>query len=413
MPVEPWGGYPPELNAGRYMGTGPEGWLANATTWLSFAAMVEEAAAIWLAEAATMEANWQGTAPASMMAAVGQLTEWFAEAFAVAIANAGACTAVAVAYGAGMDSMIPQLAVNANRAAELIAEATNFLEINRPTITTLQMQYAEFWGQNAATMLTYDQAVTTATIPKPLRPPPMLTSLASAVNQVADAAAKSATQAAMGAATNSAMQSTQGATQGASTAAEAPSSMGGMMGQVGQFASMPTQALGQLGSVGQLASPAQGLMEPLTSLLGNMSGNVSGADGAAIGGGSESVFDGVPVSGGGGADIGGGGVGPVGIGGGLGGSMMSPGAYMGASGPAVRSQPVFNGVAAQQSELVVEPGIGGAPGGGGGLYGGGTAPAAAHAPAVASAKRARDSIPAIPIQATLPAESKESEELFA
>ncbi|WP_208102309.1 PPE domain-containing protein, partial [Mycolicibacterium sp. CBMA 213] len=386
-------------------------------TWLSFAAMVEEAAAIWVAEAATMEANWQGTAPASMMAAVGQLTEWFAEALTVAIANAGACTAVAVAYGAGMDAMIPQLAVNANRASELIAEATNFLEINRPTISILQTQYAEFWGQNAATMLTYDQAVTTATIPKPLRPPPMLTSLPSAVNQIADAAAKSATQAAVGAATNSAMQSTQGATQGTSAAAEAPSSMtssmGGMMGQVGQFASMPTQALGQLGSVGQLASPAQSLMGPLTGLLGNMSGNVSGADGAGVGTTGPAVFDGAAVSGGGGADIGGGGVGPVGFGGGLGGSMMSPGAYMGASGPAVRSQPVFNGVAAQQSELAVEPGIGGAPGGGGGLYGGGTAPAAAHAPAAASAKRARGSIPAIPIQATLTAESKESEELFA
>ncbi|GAB5001450.1 MULTISPECIES: PPE domain-containing protein [Mycobacterium] len=415
MAVEPWTAYIPEINAGRFeTGTGPESWMTSATMWLGFGAMVVEAMGIFTSQLAVMGVNWQGAAPTAMGAAAMEFMEWLGEMEVAAIANAAACEAVATAYAAGQGSMIPLAAVNANRASELIAEMTNFLGINSGLILFLNGQYGDFWAQNGATMMTYDEAVTTATIPKPVRPPPPLASLAAAGAQLADAAAQAAAKAGVGAASQSAMQglsqSVAESGQGAATGAEGPGqSMSSLLGSAGQLFSAPGQLLGQGASAaGQLGSPAQQLMSPFTSLISNMGGNLNASDAAAfgIGGPSTAAFGGTAVSGGSDAA----GVGPVGFGGGLGGAMMASGAYMGSSGPPPRSQPVFSGVSTKQSELAVAPAGAGS---GGGLYGGGGMAPAAHAAGESSGTRKSSGIMAVQTKASLsgPSES-EADELF-
>lgn len=414
----------PEINAGRFeAGTGPATWMASATMWMGFGAMVVDAMAVFTAQLATMGVNWQGSAPTAMAASASAFMGWLGECEAVCIANAGACTAVATAYAAGQTSMIPTPAVNANRASEMIAEATNFLGVNSGTILALNAEYAQFWGQNGATMMTYDEAVTTATTPKPISPPPPLASLAAATMHLGEEFAKAAGKDAIGAASQGAMQglnqSVSATQSGAQAATQAPnamsSQMSSMMGSAGQFMSMPGQMFGQVGQLGgQLTQPLQSLMSPFQSLISNMGGNLNGGDASAFGmsgPGTESGFDGTAMSGGG---IGGGGFAPIGMGGGLGGGLggsMAHGAYMGASGPAPRSQQVFTGVSGKESELSVAPG---ASTNGGGLYGGGgMAPHAAAAGQQAGSGRKGDSIMALqPVKATLSPEEREAEALF-
>lgn len=414
MAVEPWTAYIPEINAGRFeVGTGPESWMTSSTMWLGFATMVAEAMGIFAAQCAEMGVNWQGSAPTAMGAAAMEFMEWLGEMEVAAIANASACAAVATAYAAGQGSMIPLAAVNANRVAELTAEMTNFMGINSGLILFLNGQYGDFWGQNGATMMTYDEAVTTATLPKPVRPPPPLASLAGASSQLADAAAQAAAKAGIGAASQDAMsglgQSVGEVGQGGSSAGAQGSSL---MGSMGQFVSMPGQLAGQAGSMaGQLGSPAQTLLSPFTSLLSNMGGNMNATDAAAFGGmtgpSAAAAFDG-------GSAVSSGGTGMGGFGGGLGGAMTPVGNYMGASGPAPRSVRVFSGVATQESELApVAPA--GAAGSGGGLYGGGGMTPAAHASSEGSAgtRKSGGTIQAVQAKATLPSpEEKEAEELF-
>lgn len=413
MPVEPWTAYIPEINAGRFeVGTGPESWMTSSTMWLGFATMVGEAMGIFTAQCAEMGVNWQGSAPTAMGAAAMAFMEWLGEMEVAAIANASACAAVASAYAAGQLSMIPTLAVNANRASELTAEMTNFLGVNSGLILALNGQYGDFWAQNGATMLTYDEAVTTATLPKPVRTPPPLASLAGASSQLADAAAQAAAKAGIGTASQEAMsglgQSVGEVGQGG---ASAGSQGGSLMNSASSFLSMPGQFAGQAGSmVGQLGSPAQSLLSPFTSLLSNMGGNVNATDAAAFGGmtgpSAAGAFDGSAVSSGG--------TGMGGFGGGLGGAMTPVGNYMGASGPAPRSVRVFSGVATQESELAPAAPAGAA-GSGGGLYGGGGMTPAAHGSSGGSSgtRKSGGTIQAVQTSAMLPSpQEKEAEELF-
>ncbi|MCV7256848.1 PPE family protein [Mycobacterium hackensackense] len=366
--TEPWGGYIPEVNAGRQeTGAGPATWLASATMWTDFAALVGEAMAVMTAELAALGINWQGLAPTAMGAAVVPFMTWLATMEANAAANALSCLAVAEAFAIATGTMIPTPVVNMNRISEAIAEATNFLGVNSGIILALNTQYGEFWGNNGGTMTTYDAAVQAATVPKPVTPPPPLANAAGALGQVGESAARSAAESAIGNGTDAAMQAAgqtgQGATQAGSTASEIPQSM---MSSVGQFASAPGQLL-QAANPSTLTQPLQSLMEPLQSLLGNMGGSTTDAAGFGMGPGAPSPFTGIAASAGAGAggDAGGAGAGGGFVGGGLGGGMLGQ-TYMGASGGPVKSQQVFSGVSARPTiETVGSMGPSGSGGGGG------------------------------------------------
>jgi PPE-repeat protein len=355
----------PEINAGRQeAGAGPSTWLAAGAMWTEFSALVSAAAAAMTAELAALGVNWQGLAPTAMAGAVGPFMAWLMEMEATAAANALSCFTVAEAYAVSMGTMIPLPVVTQNRITEAIAEATNFLGVNTGLIGALNAQYGDFWGNNGAVMVSYDEAVQAATIPKPALPPPPLASAATGAEQIGEASANAAAQAALGQSTDAASNAMGDTVNAASSSTGDASSMSNVLGSL---VSAPEQAVSQFSSVGNsLSSPLNSLTSPLESLLSTMGGSTSDASGFGMGTGTLAGFNSTGVGdGGGGAGIGGGGV-PVG--GGLGGSMLNP-TYAGASGSPVKSQQVFNGVTARptMAETIASagPGSGGVGGGGG------------------------------------------------
>lgn len=366
MATEPWAGYPPELNAGRIeTGVGEPTWVASAGMWTTFASLVGEAMAAWAAEVAAIAANWQGSAPIQLTAVTAPFMAWLMEMEAVAAANALACYGVSEAFAIVNGSLIPTPAVNANRISEMIAEATNFFNINSGLILFLNQQYGQYWTQNAGAMLSYDEAVQIATLPKPSTPPPPLSDSAQALQAAADAG-----QLATSSVTDPMLSALQQGGQGSSSAAQAPTELiQSMAGSAPQLLQAPMQALQGGGG----SNPLSNLMSPFESLLTSFGGNTDSPEALTGGGPWSSTF---APPGGALADVTGGGAsssmstggGSGALGGGLGGSMLSQGPYS-ASGSLVKSQQVFSGVPTgnTRSDLAVSssPAPAVAPGGAG------------------------------------------------
>lgn len=411
-PTEPWASYLPEFNAIRQeLGPGVATWLASGAMWNSLSAMVAEAMAAFGAEVATLGLNWQGLASTKLTGAVPAYMAWLGSMEAISAANALACYGVAEAYAIARGTMIPSGLIAQNRIEELTAEATNFMGINTGLIALLNGQYAGYWTDNAATMLTYDEAVQLATLPKPSAPPPPLANAMSAAAELAQTAASSATQQA----TQVATQATQGVEQPAASTTEAvpaaAQSSGEMMSTLlssgGQLLSAPTQGLSQL--TGSGGSPLQSMLSPFQSLLTSFGGSAqdpaafltgpassafpaslagefgAAGDMAGLGAGGAMPLSGFGGGGAGAALTGGGGIGGGGIGGGGGipaGSMLAS-SYNGGLNPMVKSQDVFTGVPARG----VVPAATLTPGGA--MPGGGMAPMM-HSPAGTQSGSRRD-----------------------
>lgn len=350
-------------------GVGTATWASSAAMWTTFAGLVTEAMAVMAAELGTITANWHGVAPAKLSAAMAPFLGWLGQMNAVAAANALSCLGVAEAFAVANGGLIPVPAVNANRVSEMIAEATNFFNINGGLILFLNQQYGQYWAQNATTMLTYDQAVQLATIPKPSTPPPPLADAAGATDMVAEAASlasSSVTDPIL-----SGMQQAGQAPQSAATAGQAPADMAqSMMGMAPQLLSAPTEALGKLGGQGGGSPlPFESLLSPFQSLFSDLGGSTTNSEAFGGAGPLSTAFvnpagpagmNGTPVTAGGGGAA---------LGGGLGGSMLGPhGAYgSNAMNPGVKSQQVFSGVPTSRSEPAVLVGNGPIGGAGGGM----------------------------------------------
>ncbi|SIH22029.1 PPE-repeat containing protein [Mycobacteroides abscessus subsp. abscessus] len=389
--TEPFGGFPPEVNAGRYIaGTGPASWVAAGQMWVAYAGIAEAFMAAFAAELANLGINWQGTAPVAAAGKAAAMMSYLVGMTVTAITNAMSCFAVATAYGAGLGTMVPLPEVELNRLNELIAEMTNFLGINSGLIAALNADYARMWGENGQTYMTYDAAVTAATSPKPVLPPPFMSSAAEGAELVAQAAAKGAANQAIGQASDAASQSLSQSTDMASQANPA-SAMQSMMGPMSSVMGAPSQAMSSLGqgpqAIGQLAQPLSSLMS------GGMGGKNTDASAFGLTGPPSSTFNGVPLSSaaGGGVSAGGG---ATGLGGGLGGTMLSQGAYPGGGTSQPRSQQVFSGVAAKPGlETVSTAGpVGGGMGGGGGM-----APVG-HGAGTSGSKRSEQHVQAVELE---------------
>jgi PPE-repeat protein len=356
--TEPWGGYIPEINAGRYeTGTGPETWLSAAVSWDMYASMVAEATLLLFAQMAAVSMNWTGVATTARDAAMQPFVGWLADMEAMALANSMSSYGVATAFAAGNGTMIPLPAVNANRISEAIAEATNFMGVNEPIIAYLNAQYAEFWGENASTMSVYDAAIQAATTLRPVSSPPPLASLAAAG---ADDAANMAQSAANAGAQSGIQGATEAVSQSAGDAAgsgDAMSAMQSVMGPAQSLMSAP-QSLMQVPQ--QVMQQGQSLMSPLQSMLGNLGGGSSAGPESALYGGL-----GMPLSGmsGGAGSFGGGGSGLVSsLGGGLGGPKV---AYGGGAQLTASDKALFSGINQKAAAMSAALGPSGASGGGG------------------------------------------------
>ncbi|WP_079621148.1 PPE domain-containing protein [Mycobacteroides abscessus] len=360
-------GYIPEINAGRFTGAGAETWIACAEVGVAFAGLVAQAMASMIEQAAELGLNWQGLAPTALEARLAAFFGWLAEMEAIALLNAAACLAVAEAYALGDTSMAPLIEVNQNRIDELIAEMTNFFGINSGLIAFLNGDYARMHIQNGGVMVTYDTAVTTATIPKPSTPPPPLASAAASAAGVAESTARATAGEATGAATQSMTQGLEKSVEGLSSGPQSGAT--NALSQFSQVGSQAGQAASGMLKPDGLTKPLESLAGPLQQIFGQLGGQTSDT-GALFAGPDSGAFSGInaaAVSSGGGAGgySGGGG----GLGGGLGGSLTG-GAYPSSGGP-VKSQNVFNGVSTKPTGITTSGASGVAGGGGYMPHGGG------------------------------------------
>ena len=326
MATEAWSGYPPEVNSGRWeAGTGPASWEAAAAVWTDFAGLVLAAAQGLMSEIAMLTGvTITGMTSVSMMASSIPFFAWLAAMEAHALMQAMACQIVATAWATATTGIIPLPVVNQNRITEANAEATNFFGVNTPLIGELNREYGQFWTQDGSSMMTYDEAVMTATMPKMAPPPPPLANLAGGAGKVAETAAQTAADSAQTAAQMA--QQSQGLADAMGQQGSASGDqMGSMMGMMQQPMQMASQMGSQMGGQFQsLTQPLQPMMQSLQSLMGQFSNGPQfgqGLDGAfapsSLGMGS----GGLPLSGGG-AGMGGGGGGLGMGGGGMGGGPM-------------------------------------------------------------------------------------------
>lgn len=334
MPVEPWGAYPPEMNAARYNGPGSGAWMGASAAWAGMAANAAAALGTFFAQKADLATQVFGVSSAAQLAAAGGYGGWLGAMQGLADGQAVALDSAAAAYDMGMSTMVPEEAVLANRAAYAAAVASSILGPADPKAVALQVQYAQMHAENAATMMGYDTAATTATTYKFYPPPPpLVTSIPGETS--AETAAQTA-------------QEVASKNGGASKPTDMITKMLPMAVQsAAQGAQMPLQFVQTMSQqLNQAFQPVQQVMSQLVSPLGGALGNGLGTGSTGLGS--------TPTTGRGGAPLRGGL--PLGEGtgamGGLGSRLAAGGAGAGGlneelgkpTSTAVRTGPSFTGI---------------------------------------------------------------------
>lgn len=332
MPVEPWGAYPPEMNAARYNGSGPGAWVAASGAWTAMGVTVAAALGAFFAQKADLAEQVFGVSSAAQLAAAGGYGGWLAGMQALADVQAASLDGAATAYVTGKTTMVPEEAVLANRMAYAAAVSSSILGPADPTAVALAVQYGQMHAENAATMMAYDTAATTATMFKPSPPPPLLVT-----SMPGETSAETAAQ------TAQKLFSKNGT---AGKPAEMMNKILPMMLQaVPQAAQMPARFAQMMSDqLGQVFQPVQQIMGQMMSPLAGALGNGLGTGSAGLGSTAMQARGGMPLRGG--LPLGSG----TGAMGGLG-SRLSTGGAGGIAGElikptstAVRSGPSFAGI---------------------------------------------------------------------
>ncbi|WP_336794343.1 PPE domain-containing protein [Gordonia malaquae] len=199
MGVEPWGLYPPEINAGRYgSGVGVPTWFAAALEWTAQVGIVAETTATFAAQTGLITGNWAGLGSGKFAGAAAPFAAWLAKMQTMSMVNATASWQVVQTYFTGLMTMVPLPIIIANRVAARTAQIACFLGAPNTEAVRLELEYAAYWAHNGSVMTAYDIGVNSATAFKPVPLPPPLTTggagdLASAAKTVADAHGKSVT----------------------------------------------------------------------------------------------------------------------------------------------------------------------------------------------------------------------------
>lgn len=313
MPAQYWG-LTPETNAIR-LTTGP-GAAAMTSVVAGYQAAgvthIQQGAQMMATAATTATGSWWGKGGTSMMAAAVPKSEWQIEAGAHAEKASGLIGAAAGAHSAAVAATIPYPVVVANRIREATLQATNIIGQNTPAIAEADVEYGEYWAQNATAMTGYSSAAASIVsgLSVPLRPP-----LAAGGNPAA-LAAGAASMGAQGVQTGvqASMQGLsaplQAAGQAVSSAAPAALSAATSAGQSGGEGDVGTTGTPQLaqpggsellgssqsmmGMASSLPSMAQGMTQPLSQLaqapmqmgsqLSSMMGGMGGMGGGPFGG---------------------------------------------------------------------------------------------------------------------------------
>lgn len=298
MPVEPWGSYPPEVNAGRII-AGDHGlsWLATSLQWKAQAALIAEQIIVLNGVLASFTENWQGDSGPQMVAKFQPYANWLHHMEATALQNGADAGAVAASYGVALSGTVPVPVITANRVATRAAEATAqaaaasaaipgaapaslaVAASASATAAQLEAQYAGMWGVNSSTMTSYDAAVTTATTPKVPQPSPEIVvgPVSGRAGTLMDAIQRhGGSDNLVSNVQDQIQQATSQLTGGGGSPMMSPQ----MMGQAAPFASgvargamapLTTMGLGNYSQRGNLSSGNQLSDSEFRSLLGNMS----------------------------------------------------------------------------------------------------------------------------------------------
>lgn len=194
MPQQLWtavdyGLIPPEINSGKmYAGPGAAPLLTAAAAWDGLAAELYSAATGYTSIVTELaELRWSGPSSAAMQSAAMPFASWLSTTAATAESVAMQARAAAVAYENAFALTVPPPAVTANRVRLMTLIATNFFGQNLAAIAATEIEYAEFWAQDAAVMYTYAGSAATASTLTPLQQPPTTTNQEGLVNQQAAA----------------------------------------------------------------------------------------------------------------------------------------------------------------------------------------------------------------------------------
>jgi PPE-repeat protein len=174
MVAQYWG-LQPEINAIR-LTTGPgaaamapviAGYQTAGITHLQQGAQMLQTAAV------TAVGSWQGQGGTAMMAAAVPKSEWQIEAGAHAEKASALIGEAAGAHTMAVAATIPHPVCIANRIREATLQATNIIGQNTPAIAEADVEYGEYWAQNATAMTGYATAATgiASGLSIPLRPP--------------------------------------------------------------------------------------------------------------------------------------------------------------------------------------------------------------------------------------------------
>jgi PPE-repeat protein len=190
---------PPEINSFRmYAGPGSSSLLAAAGSWDSLSAELGITAGTYESVLSGLTSMyWQGPAAQSMSATAAPYMGWLQMTAEQTRQTAMQARAAAAAYELAHAMTVHPAAVTANRIHLATLIATNFFGQNTPAIAATELQYAEYWAQDAAAMYGYATSAAAATRFVPFSPPKQTTNESGlkaqndSVTQAANSAANS------------------------------------------------------------------------------------------------------------------------------------------------------------------------------------------------------------------------------
>lgn len=192
VPMQTWmavdyGVLPPEVNSGRmYSGPGPAPLLAAAGAWDALAGELAVAGSGYGSIITALTSlEWSGPSSVAMSSALEPYVDWVSDLAVRAEQAAMQARAAAAAYEEAFAVTVPPPAVAANRVRLLTLIATNFFGQNLPAIAATEVEYAEFWAQDATAMYTYAASSAVASTLTAFAPPPRTTDQSGLLQQQA------------------------------------------------------------------------------------------------------------------------------------------------------------------------------------------------------------------------------------
>ncbi|ORB73324.1 PPE family protein [Mycobacterium scrofulaceum] len=155
---------PPEINSTRmYSGPGSGPMLAAAGSWDSLSAELATTAEYYESVLSALSLQWSGSASEAMALAAAHYVGWLQTAAEQTKQTAMQVRAAAAAYEQAYAMTVPPPAVTANRTQMSSLVATNVLGQNTAAIAATEVQYAEYWAQDATAMSGYASSSSAAT----------------------------------------------------------------------------------------------------------------------------------------------------------------------------------------------------------------------------------------------------------